>query len=204
MWWTSHPVIYTLDDYEGHRIRFLAAEKAAYCGTQILQGTDEWPSFMGEINPGEHYPLYVDRQLVCHGAAMEELLHERYPSPTLLPVDPVKRAQVRMLTMEVRSWYDLDVYVSGEDPLKEKLAEFADSFDTSVRYFCGGSICAVDIAVAPLLFHARNYGWQIGDKDFNRYVDRLLNRESFKRSLLTKTTPAPVVEPEVADELETI
>lgn len=187
MWWSTHPIVYTLDDFEGHRTRLLIAEKAPYCGTEILDDfVGAGPEFLDVINPNKYYPLYVDRQLVCYGAALDELIHERYPSPSLLPADPIKRAQVRMLAADVRSWYVFAL----EDQIKEKLAEFAASYDTSVRYFAGDAICIVDIAAAPLLYWARQRSWNIEvDTSFRSYVDRLLNRPGFAASLLPMTTP---------------
>lgn len=103
-WWTSEPVVYTNSDYDGHRVRLLIAEKRARIATRI-RDIDEFPESLTEVNTEGVYPILVDKNLVCYGAALDELIHERFPSPTLLPIDPVKRAQVRMLDARVRSWY---------------------------------------------------------------------------------------------------
>lgn len=183
-WWTSEPVAYTLPDHEGHRLRFLIAEKRARISTRI-NGLDEFPDSLQEVNPREAYPIVVDKNLVCYGHALNEFIHERYPSPSLLPVDPVKRAQVRMLEAEVRSWYSLTMI-----GLVAKLHEVEEAYENT-SFICGSAISIVDIALAPLLHETIEFGTFTPGPQFQAYVDHIRSRPSFAQSLRSSTPADP-------------
>lgn len=192
-WWTSEPVAYTNSDYEGHRIRLLIAEKHARVVTRI-NSIDEFPDSLAEVNPDGVYPVLIDKNLVCYGSALEELLHERFPSPTLLPVDPIKRAQVRMLANEVRSWYSLP-----PRDLLAKLLEVEESFETmSTLYMAGNVISIVDVALIPLLYEAMQLNVFVPGPRFQTYISRVQSRPAFAESLRSSTPASP--EDELNDE----
>jgi len=194
-WWTAEPVVYTKDDYEGHRIRFLICEKRARCATRVIDKHNLPPDFLLAANPSEIYPVLVDKNLLCHGAALEEMIHERYPAPTLLPSDPIRRAQLRMLANQVRTWYSLSL-----TDLAQKLHEVVAAYDGTTEYFIGDEITIVDIALGPLLWCVP---WQVLDvaygTPFFAYRERLLGRRSFQLSLGSQ---AAVNEMEINDEDE--
>lgn len=182
-WWTSEAVAYTNSDHEGHRVRLLIAEKRARVTTRI-NGIDEFPESLHEVNPDGVYPILVDKNLVCFGTALDELIHERYPSPSLLPVDPVKRAQVRMLAAQVRSWYDLTPL-----ELTAKLLEVQDLCDgMPTLYLTGNVVSVVDIALAPLLY---DNDFFTPNAEFQLYINRVQTRPAFAQSLRSSVPAAP-------------
>lgn len=182
-WWTSEPVAYTKSDREGHRVRLLIAEKRARVTTRI-DGTDEFPETLDEVNPVGIYPILVDKNLVCYGSALDELIHERFPAPTLLPVDPIKRAQVRMLATEVRSWYHL---LPAE--LATKLLEVQEMYEgSSSLYLTGNVVSIVDIALAPLLYDNDHF---VPSESFRKYIQCFQARPAFAQSLRPSTPAAP-------------
>lgn len=181
-WWTSEPVAYTDSNFEGHRIRLLIAEKRARVVTRI-NGLDEFPSSLDEVNPEGIFPILVDKNLICHGAALDELIHERFPSPTLLPIDPVKRAQVRMLAYQVRGWYGLP-----KQELLEKLREVDEVYDGSTLYITGNFVSIVDIALAPLIYDTPDF---VPSDTFRSYIERIQARPAFAQSLRSSTPIAP-------------
>jgi stringent starvation protein A len=192
-WWTSEPVAYTNSDYEGHRIRLLIAEKHARVVTRI-NDVDEFPESLAEVNPDNIYPVLIDKNLVCYGSALEELLHERFPSPTLLPVDPIKRAQVRMLANQVRNWYSLP-----RQELNARLLEVEEFFEhIPTLYMAGNVISIVDVALIPLLHEAVQLGTFIPGPHFQRYIQRVQSRPAFAQSLRSSTPASP--EDELNDE----
>jgi RNA polymerase-associated protein len=178
-WWTAEPIIYTKDDLEGHRIRFMIAEKRARCGTHIINVLNPAPEFLSRVNPKGVYPVAVDKNLICFGAALDELLHERFPAPMLLPNDPIRRAQMRMLADEVRSWYSFSA-----SALAEKLREACESYDGTTRFFTADSISIVDIALAPVLYTVPHHFFEFAmETPFWSYRERLLSRQAFQQSL---------------------
>jgi stringent starvation protein A len=192
-WWTAEPVVYTEDDYEGHRIRFLIGEKRARCATRILDRFNPPPDYLLAVNTSRIYPVLIDKNLLCHGAALEEILHERYPAPMILPADPVRRAQHRMLANQVRSWYSLNA-----TDLAGRLGEVVAAYDGTTEFFIGDNISIVDIALGPLLWCVP---WQVLDvahgTPFYGYRERLISRPSFQLSLRPQV---PVNEMEISDE----
>lgn len=183
-WWTSEAIAYTKDDFEGHRIRLLIAEKHARVLTRI-DGNDEFPESLTEINPAKIFPILVDKNLVCYGSALDELIHERFPSPTLLPIDPIKRAQVRMLTNDVRSWY-----VLPQSEMLARLFEADDAYAQShTAYMAGNFISTIDIALAPLLYDCP--GTAQFSPAFRHYIERIQARPAFTQSLHSSTPAAP-------------
>lgn len=183
-WWTSEPVAYTKSDYEGHRIRYLIAEKRARIATRIDM-FEEFPESLQEVNPDGIYPILTDKNLVCYGSALEELIHERYPSPTLLPIDPVKRAQVRMLANKVRGHYNLG-------NVESFLAEVEETYNSHNSLFIiGHLISVVDVALAPLIYDATQLGTFVPSGSFKNYTDRLMARPAFAQSLRPSTPVSP-------------
>jgi RNA polymerase-associated protein len=145
------------------------------------------------VNTSHVYPVLIDKNLLCHGAALEEMLHERYPAPMLLPADPIRRAQHRMLANQVRSWYSL---TAAE--LAERLREVVAAYDGTTEFFLADHLTVVDIALAPLLWCVP---WQILEvadgTPFSVYRERLIFRPSFQLSLKSQ---AAVNEMEPSDD----
>lgn len=194
-WWTSEPVAYTESDYEGHRIRLLIAEKRARISTKI-DGHDEFPETLNEVDPEGHFPILVDKNLVCYGASLDELIHERYPSPALLPIEPVKRAQVRMLADQVRGWYRL-----SPTQICEQLRDVEESYATLCGLFmAGNAISVVDIALAPLVYEMVEMGYYTPTPLMQSYIDRIQSRPAFAMSLRSSVPASP--EDELNDEID--
>ena len=147
------------------------------------------------MNTSRTYPVLIDKNLLCHGAALEEMLHERYPAPTLLPCDPVRRAQHRMLANQVRSWYPLN-----STELTERLREVVAAYDGTTEFFISDHISIVDIALAPLLWRVP---WQVLDvahgTPFAAYRERLIVRPSFQLSLCSQVA---INEMDIDDEID--
>lgn len=183
-WWTSEAIAYTRDDMEGHRLRLLIAEKRARVTTRI-DGIDEFPESMNEINPDKVFPVLVDKNLICYGPALDAFIHERFPSPTLLPVDPVKRAQVRMLEADIRAHYDLP----NKDFFLDEVQETYNNFPT--LFIAGNAISVVDIALAPLLHETLLLDEFEPFGEFAIYVSRLLDRPSFQQSVRSSSPMSP-------------
>ena len=64
---------------------------------------------LAELNPYNEAPTLVDRDLVLYDASViNDYLDERYPHPPLMPVDPVSRAQLRLVHHRIlKDWYSL-------------------------------------------------------------------------------------------------
>ena len=178
-----------------HRVRFVLAEKGI--NVEIVNVTDDASAAedLAELNPYNQAPTLVDRDLVLYDASViNDYLDERYPHPPLMPVDPVSRAQIRLVHFRIlRDWYGLAREVEatsgkkGEKPRKQlreaiiggnelfKMADFVLSSELSL----------VDCTLAPLLWRLPHYGIKLGKPGaaVENYALRLFSRLSFKASL---------------------
>jgi glutathione S-transferase len=175
-WWADEPIIFVREgDLECNRVRLLVAEKKAGCAIRMITANEIIPEFLEQLNPDGIYPLLVCKELACYGYALEELLHERYEKVRLLPRDLIKRAQLRLLSEMVRSWYRLPAL-----QLRLKLEDLASMFDASNAFFASPEISILDIAIAALLFDLpRLQYWLTPGAPFTGYVRMMIGRPAF-------------------------
>jgi glutathione S-transferase len=141
----THP-----DNLEGHRLGLLITYKQCPC--KIVTVTTEGPpEGFAVVNPGNYVPFFVDRNLALWSPdAIEQYLEERFPHPTLLPVDPKLRAQLRQMSYEFRSWYPIqhDRFALGA------LHEFAEILGDG-PWVTGNTRTTADLAAFPFLWRWR-------------------------------------------------
>ena len=174
-WWASEPVVYVKSgELESNRVRLLIAEKRA-AAVKVLKPDDPIPEFLLELNPDHIYPFLVCKGVSCFGHALDELLHERYPAPQLLPTNAIDRARIRCLSDMVRSWYTLPPSV-----LRHKLSEVASTFDPTLTFCSSDTLTILDVAIAVLLFDARRIGYRFdAGTPFAGYARMLVARPAF-------------------------
>ena len=92
-----------------HRVRFVLAEKGINVDIVNVTVDESAAADLAELNPYNQAPTLVDRDLVPYDAGViNDYLDERYPHPPLMPVDPVSRAQLRLVHYRVlKDWYSL-------------------------------------------------------------------------------------------------
>src|SRR5512137_826308 len=94
------------DDPASHRTRIVLAEKGVEI--EIVSVTPgRFPEDLLVLNPDHSLPTLVDRDLVLYDSrVIMEYLDERFPHPPLMPVDPVSRAQSRLMLHRLeKDWY---------------------------------------------------------------------------------------------------
>lgn len=179
-WWANEPIVFCREgDLESNRIRLLIAEKRAGCAVRLLRTREAVPEFLAELNPAGIYPFLACKDLVCYGHALDELLHERYPAPQLLPYEPVRRAQMRLLAEQVASWYRIT-------PIQQRarLDELAMNFDPHLPFYASQELSVLDIAIAVLLFESTRiqYRFEPG-APFTGYARMMVGRPAFFTTL---------------------
>jgi RNA polymerase-associated protein len=178
-----------------HRVRFVLAEKGINVEIVNISEDESAAADLAELNPYNEAPTLVDRDLVLYDASViNDYLDERYPPPPLMPVDPVSRAQLRLVHYRVlKDWYSLARVIdstSGKKAeqaakqLKEGIIAANELFRMS-QYILSDELTLVDCTLGPLLWRLTHYGVKLGKPgaSVEAYAHRIFSRFSFKASL---------------------
>lgn len=164
------------------------------------------------INPQQLVPaLDIDNAVLTQSPAIIEWLEERYPTPALLPSDPLERAQVRALAAIVAC----DIHPVNNRRILEAIRHrFAaddaavndwcatwigagfDAFDALVRargggpFACGAEPGLADVYLVPQIESARRFNVDLG-----RWP-RLLEIDAACAGLEAFRRAAPSVQPD--------
>ena len=185
------------DEMESHAVRFIMAEKNIEREVVNLK-VDEMPEEILELNPCQSLPTLFDRGMVLYDlSVITEYLDERFPFPPLLPVDPIEKAEKRLLifrfTRSDGCWYELvNTIQTGSKKeanearkiLSSNLIELIPLFAYQ-SYFKSDNMTIVDACLAPLLWRLKKLDIDLGvkAKPIHDYAKRLFSKDSFKQSL---------------------
>ena len=177
-----------------HCARFVLHEKGITADIEFFDSSEP-PEDLLELNPTGESPTLVERDLVLYDSRIiMEYLDERFPHPPLHEMDPVSRANSRMIIKRIdQDWYQLldEIQNSGEKKsarakkmLKESLIAAAPVFE-SRPYFMSDEFSLIDCAMAPLLWRLPSIGIDINSLGtaISVYANRLFSREAFQESL---------------------
>lgn len=178
-----------------HRVRFVLAEKGINVDIVNVSVDESAAADLAELNPYNRAPTLVDRDLVLYDAGViNDYLDERYPHPPLMPVDPVSRAQLRLVHFRVlKDWYSLAYEIESSTgkkaeqaakQLKEGIIAANELFRVS-DYILSDELSLVDCTLGPLMWRLAHYGVKLGKPgaSVEAYAHRIFSRPSFKSSL---------------------
>ena len=178
-----------------HRVRFVLAEKGINVDIVNVSVDESATADLAELNPYNQAPTLVDRDLVLYDAGViNDYLDERYPHPPLMPVDPVSRAQLRLVHHRVlKDWYSLAYEIEestgkkaevAAKQLKEGIIAANELFRMS-EYVLSDELSLVDCTLGPLMWRLAHYGVNLGKPgaSVEAYAHRIFSRPSFKSSL---------------------
>lgn len=177
-----------------HGARLVLHEKAITADIEYFD-VNQPPNDLLEFNPTGTSPTLVERDLVLYDARIiMEYLDERFPHPPLHQMDPVSRANSRMIIKRIdQDWYELmnEIVHSGEKKsarakklLKESLLAAAPIFEAR-PFFMSDEFSLIDCVMAPLLWRLPILGIETattGDA-LKSYANRLFRRPAFAASL---------------------
>ena len=178
-----------------HRVRFVLAEKGINVDIVNVSEDESAAADLAELNPYNEAPTLVDRDLVLYDAGViNDYLDERYPHPPLMPVDPVSRAQLRLVHHRIiKDWYVLareletatgKAAEQAARQLKESIIAANELFKMS-EYVLSDELSLVDCTLGPLLWRLPHFGVKLGKPgaSVEAYAHRIFSRPSFKSSL---------------------
>lgn len=177
-----------------HCARLVLHEKGITADIEFFDSSEP-PEDLLELNPTGESPTLIERDLVLYDSRIiMEYLDERFPHPPLHEMDPVSRANSRMIIKRIdQDWYQLldEIQNSGEKKsarakkmLKESLISAAPVFEAH-PYFMSDDFSLIDCAMAPLLWRLPSLGIDINSLGtaITVYANRLFSREAFQESL---------------------
>ncbi|BCX81468.1 stringent starvation protein A [Methylomarinovum caldicuralii] len=179
-----------------HQVRFVWHEKGVQADIHYIDPENP-PADVIDLNPYHEsvFTTLIDRDLVLYDhRIIMEYLDERFPHPPLHPMEPVARAQARMLIHRIdRDWYRLldEIQNSGEKKaararktLREDLIAATPLF-AAKPYFLSEEFSLVDCALAPLLWRLPAVGIDLPREaaPIRAYAQRIFAREAFQSSL---------------------
>lgn len=169
------------------------------------QLTDQYKA----VNPMRQVPaVNIDGVTISQSLAIIQYIDETRPGPPLLPADPKKRAQARMIC---------DIISSGIQPLQNlyviqkvgaEKVQWAQHFinrgfealetilkETAGTYCIGNEISMADICLVPQVYNADRYKVDLNKfPEIRRINQTLLEHEAFKVS-------HPSCQPDTPDDL---
>ncbi len=177
-----------------HCARFVLHEKQITADIEFYDPANP-PEDLLELNPTGASPTLIERELVLYDSRIiMEYLDERFPHPPLHQMDPVSRANARMLIKRIdQEWYQLldEIVNSGEKKsarakklLRENLLE-AEPIFANRPFFMSDEFSLIDCVVVPLLWRLPSIGIDVISQNeiINNYAQRMFKRSGFKRSL---------------------
>lgn len=177
-----------------HSARFVLHEKAVVADVEYYDPANP-PEDLLELNPTGVSPTLIERDLVLYDSRIiMEYLDERFPHPPLHQMDPVSRANARMVIKRIdQDWYQLldEILFSGEKKsarakkmLKESILSAAPVF-AARQFFMSDEFSLIDCALAPLLWRLPGIGIDVSTPNevITNYAQRIFRRPAFKRSL---------------------
>lgn len=177
-----------------HATRIVIHEKEIEANIEpLVEG--HWPEEVLATNPYGFGPTLISRELVLFDARIIiDYFDERFPHPPLMPVDPVKRAQVRLMLHRIdKDWYSHWPQLAGIEKngsskarktLQEDLTVLSPLFAES-PYFMSEEFSLIDCMLAPLLWRLPmlNIKLPAKAKSVESYAARIFQRDSFQASL---------------------
>jgi RNA polymerase-associated protein len=182
-------------DAWSHRARIVLAEKGLSLEIISVE-PGRFPEDLLDLNPYHSLPTLVDRDLVLYDSrVIIEYLDERFPHPPLMPVDPVSRAQSRLLLHRIEhDWYGLAHAIDLQPDRREKgvlrkqlrdtILQCADLFKLK-PYFLSEDFSVVDATIAPILWRLPHYEVDLPAQaqPIVRYASQVFSRPAFRASL---------------------
>lgn len=177
-----------------HRARLVLAEKDISVDVEIVY-SEQPPEEISELNPDGALPVLLDRDVVLYRSfIIMEYLDERFPHPPLMPIDPVGRAQARLLLDRIDvDWYRAIAALDGRpakraaDQLRKTLVDRITALVPLFHgeFLVGESLSLVDCTALPVLWRLPEYGIALpkAAKPVLDYAKRMFTRPGFRAGL---------------------
>ncbi|XP_042011669.1 glutathione S-transferase DHAR2-like [Salvia splendens] len=153
------------------------------------------PQWFLEVNPEGKVPLikFDDGKWIPDSDVIVGILEEKYPNPSLAAPPEVSSVGSKIFPTFFKFLMSKDASDGTDHALLDELKALDEHLKTKGPYVNGADICAVDMSLAPKLYHldvalGHFKGWTIPQSltHVHKYKELLYSRESFKKTQAAK------------------
>ncbi|KAL8470423.1 hypothetical protein ACS0TY_033057 [Phlomoides rotata] len=159
-----------------------------------LINLDAKPQWFLEVNPEGKVPVIkFDDQWIADSDVIVGVIEEKYPEPSLSPPPEVSSLGSKLLPTFVKFLKSKDPNDGSEQALLDELKALDEHLKNKGPYVNGENISAVDLSLAPKLYHidvalGHFKGWTIPESltHLHEYKKLLFSLESFEKTKAAK------------------
>lgn len=152
------------------------------------------PKWFLEVNPEGKVPVIkLDDKWVADSDVIVVLLEEKYPDPSLSPNPEFASVGSKIFSAFVNFLKSKDPNDGTEQALLDELKALDDHLKSHGPYVCGEKVTAVDLSLAPKLYHleialGHFKGWSVPENltHVRNYMKLLFSWESFEKTKAAK------------------
>ncbi|CAA2987569.1 glutathione S-transferase DHAR2-like [Olea europaea subsp. europaea] len=148
--------------------------------------------------------LKFDEKWITDSDVIVGIIEEKYPNPSLSPPPEISSVGSKIFPSFVKFLKSKDPSDGSEQALLNELKALDEHLKAKGPYVAGENICAVDLSLAPKLYHlevalGHFKGWTVPESlsYFHDYVKLLFSRESFQKTKAAKEHVIAGWEPKV-------
>ncbi|KAJ6820121.1 glutathione S-transferase DHAR2-like [Iris pallida] len=153
------------------------------------------PDWFLEISPEGKVPVFKgdDGKWVPDSDVITQMIEEKYPDPPLVTPPEYSSVGSKIFSSFIKFLKSKDPNDGTEQALIEELTALNDHLKVHGPYVAGENISAVDLSLAPKLYHLETAldhfkGWKIPEDltYVHAYLKLLFNRDSFVKTKAAK------------------
>ncbi|PSS32605.1 Glutathione S-transferase [Actinidia chinensis var. chinensis] len=186
------------------RVQLTLEEKKIPYKMNLINLNDK-PQWFLEVSPEGKVPVIkFDDKWIPDSDVIVGLIEEKFPDPPLSPPPEVTSVGSKIFLSFIKFLKSKDPTDGTEQALLDELKALDEHLKAHGPYVNGENICAVDLNLAPKLFHldvalAHFKGWKVPESliHVHNYMKLLFSRESFKKTEVAKEYVIAGWEPKV-------
>ncbi|XP_022869882.1 glutathione S-transferase DHAR2-like [Olea europaea var. sylvestris] len=175
------------------RVLMTLEEKKVPYKTHLINTSDK-PQWFLEVNPEGKVPVMkFDDKWIADSDVIVGIIEEKYPNPSLSAPPEVSSVGSKIFSSFVKFLKSKDPNDGSEQALLDELKALDEHLKAKGPYVNGGNICAVDLSLAPKLYHlvvtlGHFKGWNVPESltHLHNYMKLLFSRESFQKTNVAK------------------
>ncbi|PIN04324.1 Intracellular Cl- channel CLIC, contains GST domain [Handroanthus impetiginosus] len=159
-----------------------------------LINLDDKPKWLLDVNPEGKVPVVkFDDKWIPDSDVIVGIIEEKYPNPSLSPPPEVSSVGSKLFPSFVKFLKSKDPADGSEQALLDELKALDEHLKAKGPYVNGANICAVDLNLAPKLYHlevtlGHFKNWTVPESlaHLHNYMKLLFSRESFQKTNAAK------------------